>query len=377
MATLLPLATVGRGSLVKNLDVPGAVAKGQTVQSNKLAIQKQAMDIASQIKADQKATVAEQAARAAKASNILLRLPPAERPAAAKTLTERGVMGLDDVSDVGLQQNIAEATTLKDILDRQKPIPTTPGMQLRSPTGKPVGEQTPFKPDTLSREAFEQQKALRGAGSAPSTTVNIGAENAFGKEVATQNAKQFFERRQAALDARDSLVASSEAKALLDSGAITGFGANFALGFGKVLQQAGINIAEDAIANTEAFVAGRAQEVGRIIELFGAGTGLSDADREFAQKAAAGNITMTEPSIRRILDINERASANVIRNFNRDADAIDPKLSPFPLRVEAPKAVAQRVETRPPGEILKELNANPSPERVKEIERELDALEGK
>jgi len=86
---------------------------------------------------------------------------------------------------------------------------------------------------------------------------------------------------------------------------------------------------------------------------------------------------MTEPSIRRILDINERASANVIRNFNRDADAIDPKLSPFPLRVEAPKSVAPRVETRPPSEILKELNANPSPERVKEIERELDALEGK
>jgi len=132
------------------------------------------------------------------------------------------------------------------------------------------------------------------------------------KAIGTGEGEFAIKAKQAAADAQQSLASTVEARKLLDSGMITGFGADAMVGFGKALQQVGINLAPDAIANTEAFVATRAQEVGRLIQLFGAGTGLSDADREFATKAAAGQITMTEQSIRRILDINERAARNVI-----------------------------------------------------------------
>jgi hypothetical protein len=139
---------------------------------------------------------------------------------------------------------------------------------------------------------------------------------AFDEKLGADLGAQIGEARTAAADAQLSLAASEEALKLLDEGMITGFGADFRLGMGKALQQVGINLAEDEIANTEAFVATRALEVGRLIELFGAGTGLSDADREYATKAAAGSIEMNEESIRRIIDINNRAAQNVINRYN-------------------------------------------------------------
>lgn len=125
-----------------------------------------------------------------------------------------------------------------------------------------------------------------------------------------------IDARKAATDAQASLDSTRQARKLLDSGVITGFGADFKVGLGKALQQMGYHGADDAIANSEAYVATRAQEVGRLIKLFGAGTGLSDADREFATKAAAGSIELNEASIRRILDINERAAQNVLAAYN-------------------------------------------------------------
>lgn len=178
-------------------------------------------------------------------------------------------------------------------------------------------------------------------GGGVSVTTNVGDEagTAFEKEFGKQGASQFFERRQGALDAVQSLTASQEARDLLKSGVITGFGADWVTSFGSALQRLGFNEG-DAVANTQAFVATRAQEVGRIIKLFGAGTGLSDADRQFATKAAAGDITLNEQAIKRILDINERASRNVIDLYNKDASQIDPSLSPFDLTVEAPAEYA-------------------------------------
>jgi hypothetical protein len=167
------------------------------------------------------------------------------------------------------------------------------------------------------------------------------AEAALAKSLGSEVAKDLVVRRTTTNDAVLSLKSSQEARKLLDSGMMTGFGADWAVGFGKALQQVGFTAADDAIANTEAFIATRAQEVGRIIKLFGAGTGLSDADRDYATKAAAGQITLNEASIRRILDINDKAARNVIENFNKDAAPIDAqKLVPFPLSIELPPETA-------------------------------------
>lgn len=214
------------------------------------------------------------------------------------------------------------------------------GMQLYQQYAKPQSPPSSVREFEYGQQnpAFrEYQRELEEAGGT-NVTIDQKAPGEFGKALGKGLADDFLEQRTAAQDAVKSLQGAVEARQLLDSGVITGFGADFGVGFGKALQQAGWNVAPDAIANTEAFVASRAKEVGRIIKLFGAGTGLSDADRAYAEKAAAGEITMTEESIRRILDINERASKNVIKNYNEQAAQIPEGASPFPLAIDMPEA---------------------------------------
>jgi hypothetical protein len=73
--------------------------------------------------------------------------------------------------------------------------------------------------------------------------------------------------------------------------------------------------------------------VGRIIKQFGAGTGLSDADREFAEKMAGVKIALTKTALQRILSINDRAANRVIDLHNRNVKNIKTNI---PLTVEKP-----------------------------------------
>lgn len=165
----------------------------------------------------------------------------------------------------------------------------------------------------------------------------------FDEAVGAGLGAQIAEARTAASDAQASIAANDRAVQLLDEGVITGFGADFRVGMGKALQQVGIHLADDEVANTEAFVASRALEVGRLIKMFGAGTGLSDADREFATKAAGGNIDMNEASIRRILKINNLVAQEAY-------DKAQTLLAPIAGRSSIPDAVLA-VPTPKPGAV--------------------------
>ena len=85
-----------------------------------------------------------------------------------------------------------------------------------------------------------------------------------------------------------------------------------------------------------------------MIKQFGAGTGLSDADREFAKDMAGGRISLDAKAINRILDINERAARNVIARHNKDVKGIKTNI---PLEVEMPPEIkapaASNVVTNP------------------------------
>ena len=198
----------------------------------------------------------------------------------------------------------------------------------------------------IDQATFDAKAKALTTPSGTNVTVNTG-ENAFAKSLGDELAKDLVTRRRDATDAVKSLESTEQARNLLNSGIISGSGAEYLLATGKALQQAGINLAPQAIANTEAFMAQRVQETGRIIKMFGAGTGLSDADREFARIAAAGKISMNEQSIRKILDLNAKMSRNVLRSYNADAGKIDPNMIPFDVRVpeppEAPAPVKSKV----------------------------------
>ena len=182
---------------------------------------------------------------------------------------------------------------------------------------------------------FQYQQELRRAGA---SSVVVGPqEKSFETALGSGQAKKLLEDKAVADDARDIIATVQQGRQLLQSGMITGFGAEFLTNVGAALNQAGINFAEDRVANTQAFAANMAANVGRIIKQFGAGTGLSNADREYAEKMAGGKVTLDRKAIERILDINERAARNVIKLHNERVKGIKTNI---PLTVEMPTVQA-------------------------------------
>lgn len=194
------------------------------------------------------------------------------------------------------------------------------------PVGKQESQGTPLMkeaamiyPDDIQM----QRKWILDQRAKPTgTTVNVDMSEKTNKELINTIGKKRGEYMvglyESARNAVKALESSKEALDLLDSGVITGFGAEFLTSLGSALNQVGISFNEDAVANSQAYGAAMAKQVAEIIKAFGAGTGLSDADREFAIKAAGGLISMNEPAIRRVIDINNRASKNAIEFYNED-----------------------------------------------------------
>ena len=159
-------------------------------------------------------------------------------------------------------------------------------------------------------------------------------EKAFENELGKGQAKTILEDKAAAQDAAEILRTNQVGRDLLKSGAITGTGANLFVSLNNALAQAGLDFGyADAAANSQAYVAAMGANVGRIIKQFGAGTGLSNADREYAAKIAAGEIALTETALRRILDINDRAANRAIDLHNRNVKSVKTNI---PLTVEKP-----------------------------------------
>lgn len=148
------------------------------------------------------------------------------------------------------------------------------------------------------------------------TNIDMKGEGAFTGELGKLEAADVMKGRGAAEDARSIIETVNAGRRLLDKGVITGTGANAKLAFAKGLQQIGVTSADGSIESTEAYMSNMAQNVGKLIKQFGAGTGLSDTDRAYAEKMAAGDISFNESSLRKILTMSEQAARNVISKHN-------------------------------------------------------------
>lgn len=182
-------------------------------------------------------------------------------------------------------------------------------------------------------------------GKAP--VINIGAqEKEFEKELGKGQAKDLIESRTRAEDARDILSTVKIGRDILKSGAITGAGADFFVGLNQALKTAGIATASaDAAANSQAYAANMANNVGKLIKQFGAGTGLSDADRKYAEQMAGGRISLDKKALEKILDIQDRAAQNVIKRHNEKVKGVKTNI---PLTVELEETAAPPAAPKPP-----------------------------
>lgn len=266
-------------------------------------------------------------------------------PVIGKALLDRGITVEQSMARIqqlmqtpgGLARLIAESKLGTDeFMKQNKPTTTqvnrggqtdiiqTPGLG-----GAPTTVGT-FAEVPLPADVQAQKVRIAQAGA----TVMPPQEKAFEVELGQGLAKDIVASKASAQDAAQILETNQAGRQILQSGAITGSGANFFVGFNNALKQAGIDAGyADAAANSQAYAAAMATNTAKLIKAFGAGTGLSDADREYALKAAAGDVTMTETAIRRILDINDKAANRVIDKHNSVAKNVK---SVVPLTVEKP-----------------------------------------
>lgn len=108
-----------------------------------------------------------------------------------------------------------------------------------------------------------------------------------------------------------------------DAGAITGFAADKRLALAKLGALFGV-VDPKIIENTETFRSAIAPQVAAMLKATVGSVQVSNADRDFAEKAAGGQINLDETSIKRLLSIMETASNEVIRMHNERLDAVYP-----------------------------------------------------
>jgi hypothetical protein len=241
-------------------------------------------------------------------------------------------------SDVA--SDIAELTALGDnpeairrwaaghALEADKLLPKFESQQNVMVNGVPTSRILSIDQLTNKASTLEGSAAPTYNKPAASTTVNVNnvQEKEFEKQVGKDQAEILKTSKASAEDAAQILATNMVGKNLLDKGMITGAGAEFFVQLNKGLLRAGMDFGgADAAQNSQAYGALMAANTAKIIKQFGAGTGLSDADREYALKAAAGDIKMDEKAIRTILDINNRAAQNVINKHNKMVKTVEDK----------------------------------------------------
>lgn len=208
--------------------------------------------------------------------------------------------------------------------------------------------------------SMAQRKQTTARAGASKIDVNVGDKSMT--ELGKEMSKALVSERADVVGAVRSLENLKEARSILDSGMITGTGAEYLTNVGNFLaSRLGFKAAEDPVANTQAYAATMGTQVGQIIKQFGAGTGLSNEDRVYAERIVGGKITLNEQAIRKLLRINEKGFKNVIKRFNKKADQAMSRPGaeslPYDLRVDYkfddPEKEQKKEQKKPKFKILK------------------------
>jgi len=146
-------------------------------------------------------------------------------------------------------------------------------------------------------------------------------------EINTEFAGKLPDRRQEAMKTVGSLESLRNSRNLLrDQEIFTGRGAEFKGMLVNFLANNGFIDRDSPLAKKEqltgAYFANMAKLTAENIKNFGAGTGLSDKDLEFANKMSGGDQTMDRESIEKLLNLNELYMRKGLEKYNRDIDHI-------------------------------------------------------
>jgi hypothetical protein len=166
----------------------------------------------------------------------------------------------------------------------------------------------------------------------------------FGNMPPDEIFKHLTDSTKVASSAAKSLAASQAAMAAFNApgGVITGSGANQKLDIAKFFTAMGLVDKGDLIANTETFRNAMQPVVASIMHQTSGTSQLSEGELRFAQRAAAGDITLDPQSIRQLMTIIDKGSRGVIDSHQKKVDVLfgDNPQAKAVYGVEAPKPPA-------------------------------------
>jgi hypothetical protein len=164
-----------------------------------------------------------------------------------------------------------------------------------------------------------------GLRPAPQVSKVHNVSGDLAKNLGDAAVENFTELHAKANDAVEMLNNTQRALSLVDN-MVAGPGADVEM-FVRRLAMVYGGDPDEAVANTEVFLAESGKRVAEIIKAFGSGTGLSDADREYAQKIAAGDIMVTPEAIKRLLKIQAKGAQGTIKHFEESKQTLKTRLS--------------------------------------------------
>jgi hypothetical protein len=142
------------------------------------------------------------------------------------------------------------------------------------------------------------------------TSQQVGSE-----EMAKANVKEFVEFNEKAQGARDMITIIDRQAARLEGGMPTGLLATTELTLRRIGEAIGMPY-DPQVTTAENYIAEAATLVRQNIKDFGSGSGLSDADREYAKIEQGADITQQQEALLNLIKIRRKDLLKVISDFN-------------------------------------------------------------
>jgi len=148
----------------------------------------------------------------------------------------------------------------------------------------------------------------------------------MGTELAKLGAERFTEAAEKAQKSADSIRTIDQTFGNIDN-MFTGFGAEFRKDVARFANVFGIELADpEVVTSTETYIARSATRVADYITNLGSGTGLSDADREFAKAVVGGSESLNAQTLKRLLGMLREDAVIRIEGYNSLRDDVSAQL---------------------------------------------------
>ena len=159
------------------------------------------------------------------------------------------------------------------------------------------------------------------------TNVNVNTANKFAGGFADKASAGAYDMYTAALNAPQATDNSKRTIDLVNSGALTGTGADLALQAAKIFNVAGADN-KDTINKTEMLIANRGKALLGSIKASGlAGSqGLTEGERKFLTQAEGGTITLDGETLKAMAGLEIKMAVNNQKKWNAQAGRMDPEI---------------------------------------------------